>query len=93
MSVKNWQTGVYHMWNKLRTLAVGIFAAAWWGILYPELCFTEETFDQIIVAQDFQEMTRQEIYEHLLEASGDEIVVESRFLEWLEENVAGKGKS
>ncbi len=80
------------MWNKLRTLAVGIFAAAWWGILYPELCFTEETFDQIIVAQDFQEMTRQEIYEHLLKASGDEIVVESRFLEWFEENVAGKGK-
>lgn len=80
------------MWNKLRTLAVSIFAMAWWGILYPELCFTEETFDQVVVVEDFQEMTEQEVYEHLLKASGHEIVFSSRFLEWYEENVAGKGR-
>lgn len=84
--------GVYHMWNKLRNLAVTAFAVAWWGILYPELCFTEETFEQIFVAEECQEMTEQEIYEHLLEASGDEIVIRSRFLEWMEEKMAGKGK-
>lgn len=80
------------MWNHLRTLAVSIFALAWWGILYPELCFTEETFEQVVTEEEFQGMTEQEIYEHLLEASGDEVVIRSRLLEWLEENVTGKGK-
>lgn len=78
------------MWKKLRTLAVAMFAIAWWGVLYPELCFTEETFEQVVVAEDFQGMTREEVYESLLQASGDEIVIRSRFLEWYEENVAGK---
>lgn len=84
--------GVYHMWNKWRTLAVSVFAVAWWGILYPELCFTEETFEQVVVTEEFQGMTQQEIYGHLLKASGDEVVIKSRFLEWYQENVAGKGK-
>ncbi|RKI82617.1 hypothetical protein D7V83_10445 [bacterium 0.1xD8-71] len=90
MSAGDWQMGVYHMWKKLRTLAVAMFAIAWWGVLYPELCFTEETFEQVVVAEDFQGMTREEVYESLLQASGDEIVIRSRFLEWYEENVAGK---
>lgn len=80
------------MWNKWRTLAVSVFAVAWWGILYPELCFTEETFEQVVVTEEFQGMTQQESYGHLLKASGDEIVIKSRFLEWYQENVAGKGK-
>lgn len=80
------------MWKKSRTLAVCVFAVAWWGILYPELCFTQETFEQVVISEEFQEMTGQEIYEHLLEASGDEIVIKSRLLEWFKENMAGKGK-
>lgn len=80
------------MWNRLRILTVSMFALTWWGILYPELCFTEETFEQVVVSEEFQGMTQQEIYEHLLKASGDEIVIKSRLLEWYEENVAGKGK-
>ncbi len=79
------------MWNRLRTFAVTVFAMAWWGILYPELCFTEETFEQVFVTGECHEMTQQEIYEHLMTASGDEIVIRSRFLEWMEEKVAGKG--
>lgn len=79
------------MWNRIRSLAVTVFAVAWWGILYPELCFTEETFEQVIVTEACQEMTQQEVYEHLLAASGDEIVIKSRFLEWLDEKIAGKG--
>lgn len=79
------------MWNRLRTLAVMVFAVAWWGILYPELCFTEETFEPVIADEGCQEMTQEEIYGHLLAASGDEIVIKSRFLEWLEEKVTGKG--
>lgn len=79
------------MWNRIRSLAVTVFAVAWWGILYPELCFTEETFEQVIVTEACQEMTQQEVYEHLLMASGDEIVIKSRFLEWLDEKIVGKG--
>ncbi len=44
----------------------------------------------MVGAEDFQGMTREEAYESLLQASGDEIVIRSRFLEWYEENVAGK---
>lgn len=85
------------MRNKLRAFAIGVFAAAWWGVLYPELCFTEGTFEQVVVDEERQELTehnpmKQELYEGLLEASGDEIVIRSRFLEWYQENVAGKGK-
>ena len=45
-----------------------------------------------MVSEEFQEMTKQEIYDSLLKASGDDIVIRSRFLEWYEENVAGKDK-
>ncbi len=31
------------MWKISKSLAVCIFAAAWWGIFYPELCFSEDT--------------------------------------------------
>ena len=40
------------MWNKVRTLAVSVFALAWWGILYPELCFTEDTFEQVVTVEE-----------------------------------------
>jgi hypothetical protein len=80
------------MWNKVRTLAVSVFALAWWGILYPELCFTEDTFEQVVTVEEGQEMSEQEIYQHLLAASGDEIVIKSRFLEWFEEKLAGNGR-
>ena len=80
------------MWNKVRTLAVSVFALAWWGILYPELCCTEDTFEQVVTVEEGQEMSEQEIYQHLLAASGDEIVIKSRFLEWFEEKLAGNGR-
>ena len=31
------------MKKNVKRLAVCLFAAVWWGIFYPELCFTEET--------------------------------------------------
>ena len=60
----------------VRTMTAAIMALAWWGVLYPELCFTENTCAQVIVSQG------QEI---VLNASGDEVVVRSRLLEWLEQ--------
>ncbi len=31
------------MWKMSKRLAACVFAAAWWSIFYPELCFSEET--------------------------------------------------
>lgn len=31
------------MWKMSKSLAACVFAAVWWGIFYPELCFSEET--------------------------------------------------
>lgn len=35
------------MWEKIRMLAVCMFAMAWWSVFYPELCFTEETCEMV----------------------------------------------
>lgn len=75
---------------RLRTAAVSILAFAWWGLLYPELCFTENTCEQVIVSQGQEIVTKQADYKEILNASGNEIVVRSRFLEWLEEKKSKK---
>lgn len=103
--------GVGMMKKKGRTLAVSLFAAVWWGIFYPELCFSEETCE-VVTSEEMRENAlsaqmkttggrdvpgaeadafaaagRIEA-EEVWDASGDEIVISSRFLEWLEENLA-----
>lgn len=35
------------MWEKGRVLAACMFAAAWWSIFYPELCFSEGTCETV----------------------------------------------
>lgn len=67
-----------------------MFAAAWWGILYPELCFTEETFQAVTESEDkmhnTEEQTVQQIScQELLKCTGEDIVVRSRLIEWLEQ--------
>lgn len=75
-----------------KTLAAFLFAAVWLGIFYPELCFTEETCEAEMpdgMRQDGEpgKIEAAEIWH----ASGDEIVISSRFWEWCEENLsAGK---
>lgn len=99
------------MKKKGRTLAACLFAAAWWGIFYPELCFTEETCKAVTSEEaranglsvqeertggqgvpraetDALTASGQIEAAEVLGASGDEIVISSRFLEWLEENLA-----
>ncbi len=78
------------VWNRycdlrLRAMVTGIFALIWWGVLYPELCFTEDTFQQVIVADGDEKVIEEASYRDILNASGDEIVIKSRLLEWLEE--------
>lgn len=78
------------MRKKGKRLAACLFAAVWWGIFYPELCFTEETCETLVQGDGMtEEIGAAEIWR----ASGEEIVISSRFLEWCEENLsAGKDK-
>ncbi|MCM1123138.1 MAG: hypothetical protein NC416_11190 [Eubacterium sp.] len=75
---------------RVRTAAVSIMAFAWWGLLYPELCFTENTCIQVIVSQGQEIVSEQIDCREILSASGDEIVIRSRFMEWLEEKKSKK---
>lgn len=90
---------------KLRAWMTAVFAMAWWGVLYPELCFTEETCQTVIASEsgepneglestqqtgatqaDIQQIPMQQTtYRDLLKATGDDMIVKSRFLEWLEQ--------
>lgn len=70
------------MWKISKRLAACVFAAAWWGIFYPELCFSEETC--VKVQSEFAEET--DAFAAWW-ASGDEIVIRSRLWEWCEENL------
>lgn len=76
---------------RIRTAVVVMFALTWWGVLYPELCFTENTYKQIMVV-DGQEIVLEETdIEDILNAAGDEVVVKSRLLEWLEQKFRKEG--
>ena len=75
---------------RLRTAAAGVMALAWWGLLYPELCFADNTCTQVTVTDGQEIETGQADYRDVLNAAGDEIVVKSRLLEWLEEKMGKK---
>ena len=71
--------------QRFKGILLGFFAFAWWGLLYPELCFTEDTFRQVIVEDGEVITVKEACYREILDAEGDDIVIESRLLEWLEE--------
>lgn len=70
---------------RVRTAVLIVFALAWWGILYPELCFTENTFRKIVVEDGEEKPAEEAEYREIMDAVGDEVVIGSRILEWLEE--------
>ena len=71
--------------QRVKGILLVFFAFAWWGLLYPELCFTEDTFRQVIVEDGEVITVKEACYREILDAEGDDIVIESRLLEWLEE--------
>ena len=88
--------GYYNL--KIRAWMTVAFAASWWGILYPELCFTEATCQAVVIEEcavdedqqddmcikdKSKEDLSQPTYREMLETTGDEVVVKSRFLEWM----------
>ena len=72
---------------RLHAAAIGVFAFVWWGLLYPELCFTENTYEQVIIVGDEEVEAEQTDYRNVLGASGDQIVIKSRLWEWLEQKI------
>lgn len=79
---------------RLRAGMTCMFAAAWWGVLYPELCFTEETCQTVAaagaemssVSEDKKQNVKEQIsYQELWKCTGEDIVVRSRLIEWLEQ--------
>ena len=72
---------------RLHAAAVGVFAFVWWGLLYPELCFTDNTYEQVIIVDGEEIETEQPDYRDVLSASGDKIVIKSRLWEWLEQKI------
>ena len=73
---------------RIRTAAVAVFALTWWGILYPELCFTDSTYSQIDAVDGQEIEAEQPDYRDILNASSDEIVIKSRLLEWIEQKIS-----
>ena len=71
--------------QRFKGILLVFFAFAWWGLLYPELCFTEDTFRQVIVEDGEVITVKEACYREILDAEGDDIVIESRLLDWLEE--------
>lgn len=76
---------------RLRAAMMGMFALAWWGILYPELCFTDSTYTQVIV-EDGQEIEAEDQpdYRDFLRAADEGIVIRSRLLEWIGQKINKK---
>lgn len=69
--------------------AVGVIALVWWCVLYPELCFPEDSYEVVYEAGEDDEMKAaadveaRDDYPSILQADDKQIVVKSKLLEWL----------
>lgn len=63
----------------LRTAGFLAGALVWWCVLYPELCFPQDTYEA--VGQEEEENLRS-----LLQVEEEQVIVKSRLLEWLEQH-------
>lgn len=63
-------------------IVAGTLALIWWGVLYPELCFPQDTYD-VVYETESEEISGDESCAELLWADEEQIVVKSRLLEWI----------
>lgn len=75
----------------LRMAATGIVtvmsAFVWWFLLYPELCFPEDTYEIVYEEQGMEEdCTDEEIFSRLMLSDEGQLVIKSRILEWIRKN-------
>ena len=69
---------------RLRAVVIGAAACVWWGVLYPELCFADGTYERTAADADCENgCAAADSADGILRASGDEIAVCSRILEWI----------
>lgn len=67
------------------SVAAGVAAFVWWGVLFPELCFPEDTF-KVVYEEDIEGMemlSEDDVFAGLLRAGEEQVVVRSRLLEWI----------
>lgn len=63
----------------------GFFAFVWWCVLYPELCFPQDTYEAVYESGEESEEGN---FRGLLQAEEEQVIVKSRLLEWLERHKA-----
>lgn len=83
--------------NWIKILAI-LGAAVWWAVFYPELSFIDGTYQLVLTGYEKQtdrmgesdsdmdlnvDISKEDMLSGLLRAGKDEIVIESRLLEWL----------
>ena len=77
---------IFSQLRKMLTgIAAGAFAFVWWGVLYPELCFPQDTYDIIYEMQE-EEISEDDMCRQLLGADGEQIIVTSRLLQWIKQH-------
>lgn len=67
-----------------KTILWGVLACVWWGLLYPELCFTENTCQPVAIVDGKEVAVELKDYKDFLTADEDQIIISSKFLEWWE---------
>ena len=70
---------------RVRAAAAGVSACVWWGLFYPELCFTQATCEQVVT--DGGAETDGGDVSGIMGASDDELVIRSRLWEWIEQKI------
>ena len=75
----------------LRMAAMGVFtvtsAFVWWFLLYPELCFPEDTYEIVYEEQGMEEeYSDKEIFNQPILSDEGKIIIKSRILEWIRKN-------
>lgn len=103
------------LWNRGKALAACTFAAAWWSVFYPELCFTEDTCEAVRTEEADGTFGKTEAGKvdgfsekfgsgiviadeaagtieagEVWNASGDSLVISSKFLEWCRERLTAE---
>ena len=77
-----------NIFSQLRKMLTGIAAGAlafvWWWVLYPELCFPQDTYD-IIYEMEEEGISEDDMCRQLLGADEEQIIVTSRLLQWIKQ--------
>ena len=78
-----------NIFSRLRKMLTGIAAGTltfvWWWVLYPELCFPQDTYD-IMYEMEEEGISGDDMCYQLLGADGEQIIVTSRLLQWIKQH-------